>query len=103
MGSPVYVTKLDVATNTVTLGPKQELDSDRLTASQVRWLIDPPTGPQQVSVKIRYAHQAAPAMLETFGPDRVQVRFDQPQSAITPGQAVVFYDDDVVLGGGWIE
>jgi tRNA-specific 2-thiouridylase len=103
MGTPAYVTRIDAATGTVTIGPRADLDSDRLDASAVRWLVDPPAGPRRVEVKIRYAHKAAPATLEPLSPDRVRVRFDTPQMAITPGQAAVFYDGDVVLGGGWID
>jgi len=103
MGVPIYVTALDADTNTVTVGSKQELASDRVRASRVHWLVDRPSGPVSAQVKIRYAHQAAPAVVQPIGADRVEVRFDAPQTAVTPGQAVVFYDDDVVLGGGWID
>ncbi len=103
MGLPIYVTGLDADTNTVTVGSKDDLASTKLSASGVRWLIDPPTGPVRAGVKIRYAHRAAPATVEPVGIDRVRVEFDSPQQAITPGQAAVFYDDDVVLGGGWID
>ena len=54
-------------------------------------------------MKIRHRHQPAPAVIESAGPDEVQVTFDEPQRAITPGQAAVFYDGDIVVGGGWIE
>ena len=57
----------------------------------------------RVAVKIRHRHQPAPALIESAGPDEVQVTFDDPQRAITPGQAAVFYDGDIVVGGGWIE
>ena len=56
----------------------------------------------RVAVKIRHRHEPAPAMLEKIAGDEVLVTFDQPQRAITPGQAAVFYDDDIVVGGGWI-
>ena len=59
-------------------------------------------GKNWISVKIRYQHEPAPATVELIGPDRVRIRFDEPQRAITPGQAAVFYDGDEVLGGGWI-
>jgi len=58
--------------------------------------------PMRVSVKIRHRHEGAPAVLEKIAADEVLVTFDQPQRAITPGQAAVFYDDDIVVGGGWI-
>jgi tRNA-specific 2-thiouridylase len=58
--------------------------------------------PMRVSVKIRHRHEPAPALLEKVDDDEVLVTFDQPQRAITPGQAAVFYDDEVVVGGAWI-
>jgi len=57
----------------------------------------------RVAVKIRHRHQPAPAVIEPAGPDEVRVMFDEPQRALTPGQAAVFYDGDIVVGGGWIE
>ena len=59
--------------------------------------------PMRVAVKIRHRHEPAPAVIESVGPDRIQVTFDQPQRAMTPGQAAVFYEGDTVVGGGWIE
>ena len=59
--------------------------------------------PMRVAVKIRHKHQPAPAIIESAGPDEVRVIFDEPQRALTPGQAAVFYDGDIVVGGGWIE
>jgi len=59
--------------------------------------------PMRVGVKIRHRHAPAAAVIESTGPDQVLVTFDEPQRAITPGQAAVFYDGDVVVGGGWIE
>ena len=72
-----------------------------LTATGVNWLIDPPTGPLSCAVKIRYRHQPAPALVEPTA-SGARVVFAEPQSAVTPGQAVVFYDGSRVLGGGWI-
>ncbi|HOB76567.1 MAG TPA: tRNA 2-thiouridine(34) synthase MnmA [Phycisphaerae bacterium] len=103
LGLPVYVTRIDPASNTIILGPRDKLASDTLTARRVHWLIDPPAGPFRAEVKIRYAHRAAPATVTPLPDARVEVRFDAPQMAITPGQAAVFYNDDHVLGGGWIE
>jgi tRNA-specific 2-thiouridylase len=59
--------------------------------------------PMRVTVKIRHKHQPAPAVMESTGPGEVRATFDEPQRAVTPGQAAVFYDGDVVVGGGWIE
>ncbi len=103
MGKPIYVTRIDSVRHAVTIGTRDDLAADRLEARDVRWLIEPPTGPLRASVKIRYTHRPAPATVEPLAPDRVRVVFDEPQTAITPGQAAVFYDADVVLGGGWIE
>ncbi len=103
MGEPYYVTHLDPTTNTVTIGPADDLLSDRLRAAKVRWLIDPPADPFRAVVKIRYAHAGAPATVVPISTDSVEVHFDEPVRAITPGQAAVFYDNDFVLGGGWIE
>ena len=64
---------------------------------------DVPAGPIRAHARIRYRHKEAPATIAPMGDDRASVVFDEPQSAITPGQAVVFYDGDVVLGGGWID
>ncbi len=103
LGLPVYVTRVDPATDTVVLGPREQLASESLHASRVQWLIDPPTGPVRAAVKIRYAHRPAAATVEPLDGDRVRVAFDDPVTAVTPGQAAVFYHDDVVLGGGWID
>jgi len=103
MGIPYYVTALDVPRNAVIIGPEDKLASDYLEASAVRWLIDPPAAPVRATVQIRYTHPGALATVEPVGNNRVRVRFDVPQRAITPGQAAVFYDNDVVLGGGFID
>ncbi len=102
-GLPIYVTKLDAAANTVTVGPRQALLKRGLVADQVNWLIDPPTEPVRLTAQIRYQHKAAPATVELYEGGQVRVLFDEPQSAITPGQAVVLYDGEVCLGGGWIQ
>jgi tRNA-specific 2-thiouridylase len=69
----------------------------------VNWIVTEPTAPLRVTAQIRHRHQAAPACVCALGAGRVEVTFDEPQVAITPGQAVVFYEADVVVGGGWIE
>jgi tRNA-specific 2-thiouridylase len=149
--TPIYVTRLDAATNTVVVGPRAELLSGGLIAERVNWLVDPPPADewQRAAIQIRYHHAAAAGAIRVGGlsepralasaerstgqerrhmaGDRletsptpsvgvqstadtavargtgiVEVRFDEPQSAVTPGQAAVFYDGDIVLGGGWI-
>ncbi len=101
-GVPLYVLRLDVEHNTLVVGTKQQVRSRTLTARDVNWLVDPPAGPRRVQVKIRHMHTPADATLTPDGDGCVRVEFDQPQEAVTPGQAAVFYEGDVVLGGGWI-
>jgi len=105
LGHPAYVIHLDAATNTVTLGSRQELLRRGLIAEQVNWLTDPPAVGQRVraAIKIRRTHTPAPGTIRRLADQTVEVRFDEPQAAVTPGQAAVFYRDDIVLGGGWIE
>lgn len=106
MGRPYYVTRLDAATNTVVLGPKEEVMHDGLQTAQVNWLIDEPSEPFGAIVKIRYNDRGKPA---TIFPDAggLRVAFDKPNLAITPGQLAVFYlERDAgrrVAGAGWIE
>lgn len=105
-GEPLYVTRLDAATNTVEVGPRAALEAPALTARGVNWLVDPPVvaEPLDCEVKIRHTHVPAAATLLHNANGSVGVQFSQPQIAVTPGQAVVFYrPDGIVLGGGWIE
>ena len=74
-----------------------------LRAGRVNWLIDPPQKPLACQAKIRYRHEPAAATVAALEGGGARVDFAEPQSAITPGQAVVFFDSDRVLGGGWIE
>ena len=103
MGSAIYVVRLNADTATVTVGTKADLLETTLVARDVNWLMDPPAGPMRVAAKIRYAHPAAGATITPLDDQSVRVTFDSPQSAITPGQAVVWYDGDCVVGGGWID
>jgi len=104
VGSPLYVTAIDPASNTVVVGPKEDVYSDMFTASQLNWVsIEELTQPVEARAKIRYLHKEADAVIAPQGHGRVQVRFAEPQMAIAPGQAVVFYDGDGILGGGFIE
>jgi tRNA-uridine 2-sulfurtransferase len=106
MGRPVYVVNIDAVKNRVVIGEKQDLLRQSLTARQVNWIsdkVEKAGGAVRCSAKIRYNHAPQPATVAITAPGEIQVRFDEPQSAITPGQAVVVYDGDVVLGGGWIE
>ena len=104
-GYPIYVVDIDSSSNTVTLGAKEALMKSSLVARQINLLssrLKDATG-VKCSAKIRYNHQPQPASVTITGPDEFVVTFDEPQAAVTPGQAVVLYDNDVVLGGGWIE
>ena len=102
-GAPVYVLELRPADRQVIVGPKQALEKTTLSASGVNWILDRPDVPRRVCAQIRHRHAAAQAFVRAHDGDRAAVVFDEPQIAITPGQAVVFYDDDVVVGGGWID
>ncbi|HZP48913.1 MAG TPA: tRNA 2-thiouridine(34) synthase MnmA [Vicinamibacterales bacterium] len=101
--SPLYVLQLRTVDQQVVVGPRTSLEQAALTASGVNWIAAAPQSPVRAQVQIRHRHQAAPATVRALGDGRARVDFDAPQTAITPGQAVVFYDGDVVLGGGWIE
>jgi len=102
-GAPLYVLELRPAERQVVVGPKASLERTTLTASGVNWIVDTPADRLRVTAQIRHRHQPAPAIVRSIGDARAQLVFDAPQIAITPGQAVVFYDRDVVVGGGWIE
>ncbi|MFN8063720.1 MAG: tRNA 2-thiouridine(34) synthase MnmA [Vicinamibacterales bacterium] len=105
-GQPRYVLALRPVENQVVVGPRSALERTTLTASCVNWILGRPDGPLRVSAQIRHRHTPASAVVRAIGAadeQRAEVVFDAPQVAITPGQAVVFYDDDVVVGGGWID
>jgi tRNA-specific 2-thiouridylase len=102
-GSPLYVLNIDGPSGQVTVGGNDDLLSNKLVAERMNWIsIAELSAPLRVHAKIRHRHEPAPATIQDAGGGQTLVTFDQPQRAITPGQAVVFYDDDVVVGGGWI-
>ena len=102
--APLYVLKIEAESGTVTVGPRAALDQVTLTASGVNWIaIEPGAAWHSVAAQIRHRHRPAPGRVRALGHGRAEFAFDAPQPAITPGQAVVFYDGDVVVGGGWIE
>lgn len=103
VGTPVYVSELDAQTGDVIVGPQESVTAPQAEAARVGWLCVAPTQPFRALVRIRYNHEAAPAVVEPLANDRVRVTFDEPQWAVTPGQALVIYDGDEVLGGGWID
>lgn len=101
---PLYVTAIDQEKNVIVVGPKEEVYGDELVAMELNWIaIQELSRPVDVKAKIRYLHKEAEAMVIPLDEDKVHVKFKEPQMAITPGQAVVFYDDDIVIGGGTIE
>lgn len=100
---PLYVIELDAANNRVVVGDDSALERDRFTVERCNWIpFEAPDGPVDATVKIRYHHRGAPATVTPLGDGRAEVRLQAPQRAITPGQAAVFYQGDLVLGGGWI-
>ncbi|HZP62210.1 MAG TPA: tRNA 2-thiouridine(34) synthase MnmA [Terriglobales bacterium] len=102
-GSPLYVIQLKGSDGQVVVGSESELYSQTLRATRVNLIaVDQICEPMRVVVKIRHKHAGATATLERSGRNEVLVTFDEPQRAITPGQAAVFYDGDAVVGGGWI-
>ncbi len=102
LGEKRFVTGIDAESNTVTIGREADLMASGLVAERVNWLHSAPLAPTRASVKIRYRTPAAQASVTPLGDGNVRVRFGEPQRAITPGQAAVFYDGDEVLGGGAI-
>ncbi|HVU07898.1 MAG TPA: tRNA 2-thiouridine(34) synthase MnmA [Verrucomicrobiae bacterium] len=100
---PVYVVELDAENNRVVVGDEAMLDRDEFVATNCNWIpFDKLAEPIQVTAKIRYNHPGAPATISPFDGNRVKVKLHSPARAITPGQAAVFYQDDLVVGGGWI-
>jgi tRNA-specific 2-thiouridylase len=100
---PLYVIGINAADNQVVVGHQDELLSTDFTAAGVNWVaFEPPASAVRADVRIRYRHTSAPATITPMENNRVGVNFDEPQRAITPGQATVFYREDEVVGGGWI-
>jgi tRNA-specific 2-thiouridylase len=101
---PLYVVGIDAPSQSVTVGPRDSLEKRELTASGVNWIAgDVPAESRRVTAQIRYRHPEAPATIHPLDGDRVRVEFDEPQAAVAPGQALVIYSGDEVVGGGWID
>jgi tRNA-uridine 2-sulfurtransferase len=101
---PLYVLAIEPDRRTVVVGPRDALERATLTASGVNWIAgEPPRSWTAVTAQIRHRHRPASGRVRAIDAARAELEFDTPQTAITPGQAVVFYDGDVVLGGGWID
>jgi tRNA-specific 2-thiouridylase len=103
MGEPYFVVQIDAATRRVVIGRRDQLACGRLTATQANWLVEPPAGPFRCEAQIRYNAAAAAATAEVLPGERLAVEFDEPRYGVAPGQAVVCYNGQRVLGGGWIE
>ena len=102
-GKPLYVVAINPAANRLIVGSREDLLRSTLVAERVNWVsIEPPQAARRIQAKIRSRHEPADATLMPEPKGAVRVTFDEPQSALTPGQAVVFYDGEYVLGGGWI-
>lgn len=104
VGEPYYVVAIDPETNTVVVGPQEALYARTCYVRRLLWgALAGLRLPRPAQVQIRYQHRAAPALICPSGRDEVGIRFEEPQRAITPGQAAVFYQDDLVLAGGWLD
>jgi tRNA-specific 2-thiouridylase len=102
-GSPLYVIQIKGDTRQVVVGNQEDLYSTTMPVKKINLIsVADLREPMRVQVKIRHRHEPAPAQIEISGTDEMTITFDQPQRAITPGQAAVFYDGDIVVGGGWI-
>lgn len=104
LGHPVFVTEIRPDTNEVVIGSGEEVFSDYLVCSDLNWMaVDGLHGEErEVMAKIRYSHKGAPCRIRELPDGKVECRFETPQRAVTPGQAVVFYEEDHVFGGGTI-
>ena len=104
MGRPVFVTEIRPETNEVVIGENEDVFAKTLRCSQLNAMAVPAfKSGMEVFAKIRYNHKGAPAVIKSVDDDSLLLEFEEPQRAVTPGQAVVFYHDDYVLGGGIID
>ena len=101
---PLYVIEVDASSRTVRVGPRTALERTALTASRVNWIAGgPPVQAVSAAAQVRYRHAPARARVEPLDGARVRVEFEAPQAAVAPGQAIVWYDGDTLVGGGWID
>jgi tRNA-specific 2-thiouridylase len=103
MGQRYFVVRVEPATNRVVIGKRDELARRELTAQRTNWQVDPPEGNFRCLAKIRYNAQPSSATATVLPNQRLHIGFDEPRFGVAPGQAVVCYEGDQVLGGGWIE
>lgn len=99
---PYYVKEIRPETSEIVVGRKEDLFSRHVEVNDFNWITDPPQKELRVSAQVRYHHRAAPGRLIPFSPQKIQFIFDEPQWGLTPGQALVCYHEDILLGGGWI-
>jgi tRNA-specific 2-thiouridylase len=103
MGEPYFVTRIEADSRRVVIGRREELARTTLTATRTNWLVAPPREPFSCQAQIRYNSPPASAIAETLADGRLAVTFEEPRHGVAPGQAVVCYQGNKVLGGGWIE
>lgn len=100
---PLYVVAIDAPNRRVVVGEKQHLSVEHCRVQNLNWMIPAPNEAFKAACRIRYRHKEVPASITPREDGSIDVRFDDPQQGVTPGQAAVFYDGDRVLGGGWID
>jgi tRNA-specific 2-thiouridylase len=100
---PYYVVRIDILNNRLVVGFKKDLFSSECRVSGINWIGGGPASPITAHIRLRYRHKAVPSLVFPIGKDTAIVKFKEAQSAVTPGQGAVFYREDEVLGGGWIE
>jgi tRNA-specific 2-thiouridylase len=101
---PLYVVRIDAASNTLVAGSRYDASFGAFTAVGVTWTGgSPPKANFRAQVQIRHQHKPAPSIIKVKEDSTISVQFDEPQHGVAPGQAAVLYDGDIVLGGGWIE
>lgn len=103
LGEPRFVVRIELDTRRVVIGERDETTRTELSASGVNWHVDLPKSAQKLLVQVRYNSTAVSALVEPIGEDRFHVKFDEPCYSVSPGQAVVCYDGNRLLGGGWID
>jgi tRNA-specific 2-thiouridylase len=101
--SPFYVLRLDPYENCLVVGGKENLGTSACQVEDINWIVDPPNTAFRSRVKVRYRHASVPATITPLSERSAEVVFDLPEAAVTPGQGAVFFNDDEVLGGGWIQ
>jgi tRNA-specific 2-thiouridylase len=99
---PLYVARVEPQSNTLVVGSRHEASCVAFEVERLNWMCCPPAEVLHTTVQIRYRHRPVPAAVHPIAPDQARVVLQEPQFAVTPGQAAVFYDGDMVVGGGWI-